>query len=186
MNVDASPMKKKPSSVEEFMQCLIWPGWDPFVAFDDGSKHCLNLKPALIRESINSLRKRSDLSRYTLALTRIVRLSLPDDVLKIEWQSNLKQLRALMSTSASGTNRQRARLVEIAGNARLVAAMRFALKHEKVVETNRIEPTWIAVLYAEGSEASVREADRFNAHLDGDTQCALRTYLGEAKSHNQG
>ena len=162
------------------MRCLICHGWDPGVVFDAGSKLCLNLKADLIRASIKALRKRSDLSRYTHALGKIVRLSQPDDVLRVEWQTNLRQLRALLYTSAYGTDRQRAKLLEIASNAQVVKAMRYALRQEREINGRDIEPSWIAVLYAEGSIASVREANRFNELLEPETQTVLRGYLGEA------
>jgi hypothetical protein len=150
------------------------------VAFDEGSKKCLKLKPHLIRESIEALGKRSDLSRYTLALSKIVRLSNDDDQLRIEWRTNVPQLRALLYTSAIGTARQRATLLEIARNKQVVSAMLYALQQEREIETRRIEPTWIAVLYAEGSEASVREADRFNVLLEPKLQAALLSYRNAA------
>jgi hypothetical protein len=172
---------RRPTSVDEFMRCLIWPGWYPGVAFDQGSRRCLNLTPGLIRSALGALGKRSDLSRYTHALTKIVRLSQPDDALKIEWRTNLRLLRALLYTSAWGTERQRAKLLEIARNSQVVAAMRHALRQELEIEPRHIEPSWIAVLYAEGSKASLRLANRHNALLKPDTQATLRTYLGQAR-----
>ena len=44
----------RPTSVDEFLRCLIWPGWNPSVAFDAGSRKCLNLKANLIRESLKA------------------------------------------------------------------------------------------------------------------------------------
>jgi len=169
----------KPSTVDEFMRCLIWPGWDPSVAFDEGSKKLLDLSPDLIRKSIKTLRKRSSLSRYTHALSKIVRLSQPDDAIKVEWQTNLRHLRALLYTSAVGTDHQQATLLEIARNTQVVRAMRYALRQERKIRSRGIEPTWIAVLYAEGSNASVREADRFNVFLKPERQAVLRTYISK-------
>ena len=108
------PFTGKPSTVDEFMRCLIWPGWDPWVAFDQGSRKCLNLGPVLIRDSIRNLRKMKNLSRYTYALCKIVRLSQPDDVIKQEWRTNLRLLRALLYTPAVGTDLQKVKLLEIA------------------------------------------------------------------------
>jgi hypothetical protein len=166
----------RPTSVDEFLQCLIWPGWNPSVAFYEGSRKCLNLKAKLVRESLVALQKRSGLSRYTHALCKIVRLSQPDDDLRAAWQLNLGLLRAVFYTSAWGTKRQRMKLLEIAQNAQVVGAMRYALRQEKEIRPREIEPSWIAVLYAEGSKASVREADRYNTLLDPETQATLRTY----------
>lgn len=184
MNRSEDRFLDKPTTVDEFMRCLIWHGWDPSVAFDEGSKKCLNLNPHLIRESVEALRNRSDLSRYTVALSNIVRLSGDDDQIRIEWRTNLTQLRALLHTSALGTARQRATLLEIARNEQVVRAMRCALRQERDIESRRIEPTWIAVLYAEGSEASVREADRFNVLLKPEMQAALLSYRGKNQEPN--
>lgn len=162
------------------MRCLIWHGWDPSVAFDEGSKKCLKLSSHLIRESVAALRNRPELSRYTLALSKIVRLSNDDDHLRIEWRTNLPQLRALLYTSALGTARQRAKLLEIARNDQVVRAMRYALRQERDIDSRRIEPTWIAVLYAEGSEASLREANRFNVLLKPEMQAVLLSYRNAA------
>lgn len=180
MNRPDSLFPHKPASVEEVMQCLFWIGWDPSVAFDAGSKWCLNLKPHLIRESIRSLQERSDLSRYTYALSKIVEVTSDDDALRGEWKRNLSQLRSLLSTSATGTDRQRLKLLEIAKNKQVVKAMRHALQQERNPNTKRIEPSWIAVLYAEGSDASILEADRFNALLEPKIQVALRAYHDES------
>ena len=180
MNRPEDRFLDKPTSVDEFMRCLIWQGWDPSVAFDEGSKKCLNLKPDLIRESIKALRKRSDLSRYTRAVIKIILPSQDNDTLRAQWRKNLPQLRALLYTSAVGTDRQRAKLLEIARNEHVVRAMRYALRQEREIQPRSIEPTWIAVLYAEGSDASVREANRFNALLKPEFQVALLTYRNKA------
>ena len=172
----------KPKSVDEFLSCIIWPGWDPAVAFDEGSKDCISLKPDLIRDSIRALKKRTDLSRYTLALTKIVRLSDPDDIIKAEWQKNLRHLRALLYTSPVGTERQRAKLIEISRNDQVVKAMRYALRREKTINPKRIEPTWIAVLFAEGSKASIQQANRFYKLLKDDGLTYLRSYLEESNA----
>lgn len=180
MNQQDDRFLGKPTTADEFIRCLIWRGWDAGVAFDEGSRRCLKLKPQLIRESVDALSKRSDLSRYTLALSKLIRLSNDDDQLRIEWQTNLPQLRALLYTSPIGRAPQRAKLLQIAGNQQVVSAMRYALQQEGQVEPKKIEPTWIAVLYAEGSEGSVREADRFNALLEPKLQAALRSYRDAA------
>jgi hypothetical protein len=180
MSRPSDPFLDKPTSVDEFVRCLIWNGWDPFVAFDEGSKRCLNLKPHLIRESVRALRNRSDLSRYTHALSKVVRLSDDDDVLSVAWRANLSELRSLLHTSASGTDRQRAKLLGIARNKEVVGAMRYALRQEREIESREIEPAWIAVLYADGSAASVREANRFSALLKPETRAALLSYHGRA------
>ena len=168
----------KPTNSAEFIECIICPGWNPGVVFDAGSRYCLNLKSGLIRESITALRKHPDLSRYTHALTRIVRTSSSDEVLKREWQQNLRHLRALYYTSACGTDRQREKLIEISQNKQVVKAMRHALKKEKKIATGGIEASWIAVLFADGSRASVIEANRFNRLLDPELQERLRGYAG--------
>lgn len=170
---------QKPKSAEEFIRCIIWKGWDQWAAFDAGSKLLLSAKPQLVRESISALQERSDLTRYTHALTRIVDLSDDDEALRASWKHNLTQLRALLFTSAIGTSRQRAKLLEIAQNKQVVNAMRYALGQEREPELRRIEPTWIAVLYAEGFSLSKHEADRFNAHLPPELQALLLGYYQE-------
>ncbi len=162
------------------MQCLFRVGWDPYVVFDVGSKQCLNLKPHLIREVVTVLRERSDLSRYTYALSEIVELADNDDALRVEWKKNLTQLRALMFTSAIGTERQRAQLFEIARNKQVVKAMQHALRQEGNPNPKKVEPSWIAVLYAEGTSESIPIADRFNALLAPKTQAVLLGYRDEA------
>jgi len=173
------PLFMKPTDPGEFIQCLICAGWEPSVVFDTGSKYCLNLKPGLIRESIGALRKHPGLSRYTHALTRIVRTSSSDEELKREWQQNLRLLRALFYTSAFGTDRQREKLIEISHNKQVVKAMRYALKKETTIRKGGIEASWIAVLFADGSRTSVKEANRFNCLLDPDMQEWLRGYVGK-------
>lgn len=180
MNQPSSQSLKKPTSADEVMQCLFWIGWDPSIAFDAESKQCLNLKPHLIRESIKALRERSDLSRYTHALSKIVELTDDDDVLRVEWKKNLPQLRALMFTSARGTDHQRLKLMEIARNKQIVKAMQHALRQESMPDPRKIEPSWIAVLYADGQKASILEADRFNTLLEPKIQVDLRGYRDEA------
>ena len=160
------PIYKKPSNPQEFIQCLICPGWNPGVVFYYGSKHCLNLKPDLVRNSITELSKHPGLSRYTYALTKIVRMSSSDEDIKREWKQNLPLLRALYYTSAFGTARQRAKLIEVSQNKQLVKAMRYALKQETKIEDKNIEGSWIAVLFAEGSKASVNIANRCILHID--------------------
>jgi hypothetical protein len=172
----------RPTSVDEFLRCLIWPGWNPTVAFYEGSRKCLNLKADLVRDSLKALQKRADLSRYTHALGKIVRLSQPDEHLRAEWRLNLPLLRALFYTSPSGTKRQQIKLLEIAHNARVVSAMRYALRQEKEIQPREIEPSWIAVLYAEGSKASVQAAERYNSLLKPETQATLRTYRRNTSS----
>ena len=163
------------------MQCLFLAGWDPYVAFDVGSKQCLHLRPHLIRELVAALRERSDLSRYTHALSEIVELAESDDALRVEWRRNLTQLRALMSTSAVGTERQRAKLVEIARNKQVVKAMQHALRQEVNPNPKKVEPSWIAVLYAEGTSESILMADRFNSLLAPKTQAVLVGYRDKAE-----
>jgi hypothetical protein len=175
------PVLHKPTSVDEVLQCLIiWIGRPPVIAFYEGSRECLNLSAKLIKGSIRALRKRTDLSRYTHALSRAIRVSQPDAVVAAEWRTNLRHLRALYYTSPTGSDRQRSKLLEIARNKLVVGAMRHALRQERVIRTRGIEPTWIAVLYAEGSKSSVEQADRFNALLDAKLQNDLRTYLTQA------
>ncbi|HSH96411.1 MAG TPA: hypothetical protein VK968_19845 [Roseimicrobium sp.] len=169
----------RPASVDEFMRCIIWPGWHANVAFTEGSKSCLNLKPSLIRPALAALSRRHDLGRYTHALCKIVRTSQPDEALQDEWRTNLPLLRALLYTSPVGTERQREKLLDIARNARVISAMRHALRKEITIDPRTVEPSWIAVLYAEHSKASVREADRFNTLLRPEMQTTLRAYLGD-------
>lgn len=102
-----NPFHQKPKSADEFIRCIIWADWDPSAAFDSGSKNLVGIKPQLIRDSLRMLRERPDLSRYTHALTRIVELSDDDDALRESWKRNLSHLRALLSASPVGTERQR-------------------------------------------------------------------------------
>ena len=175
-NFAGHPTYKKPTTPSEFIQCLICPGWHPVVVFDSGSRYCSNLKPELIRESIVALRKHPDLSRYTHALTRIIRISSSDEELKHEWQQNLRHLRALTYTSAWGTDQQREKLIEISQNKQVVKAMRYALRKENKIKKESIEGNWIAVLIADGSKASIKEANRFIRLLDPETQEWLKGY----------
>lgn len=175
-----NPFHQRPKSADEFIRCIIWADWDPSAAFDSGSKNLVGIKPQLIRDSLRLLRERPDLSRYTHALTRIVELADDDDALRESWKRNLSHLRALLYTSPIGTERQRSKLSEVAQNQQVVSAMRYALGQEAEPVPRRIEPTWIAVLYAEGSDACVREADRFNALLEPGLGARLREYKAKA------
>ena len=143
----------------------------------EGSKQILALKAGLIRESIAALQQRKDLTDDTHALTQLVDPTDEDDVLQTEWKQNLSHLRALQYTSPVGTERQRLKLLEISQNARLVAALRYALEQDPAPNPKGISPPWIAVLYAEGSAESVRAADRLMALLKADPNDELFSYL---------
>jgi hypothetical protein len=168
--------ERKPTTPDEFIRCIIWSGWDRRVSFMQGCKLLLGLKPDLIRESIRLLEQRPDLTSYTHALTKLVDLSTDDGVLLASWKTNLPHLRALLVTSPRGTALQRSKLLEISQNRQVVDALRFALQQNVDPIGRDVEPAWIAVLYAEGSEESVREADRFNRLCNPDTRTQMLTY----------
>jgi len=79
-----------------------------------------------------------------------------DDTLEREWREAIDHLRVLADASPIGTSRQRGLLVGVARNKRLVRAMRSPLKTEP-----EIDPTWMAVLIAEGSPASSATVRRY-------------------------
>lgn len=43
---------EKPTTVDEFIRCVVWSGCDPGVAFDSGSTLLLSAKPALVRDAM--------------------------------------------------------------------------------------------------------------------------------------
>ena len=177
----AQPLLRKPRTADEVLRCLIWEGWHPSCSFVEGSRHCETIKAPLIRQAIRKLRAKRGLYRYHQALGLAIRLSGTDATVESDWRTALKLLRILEHASPIGTPRQRLLLLEVARNGRVVQAMRRALKTERRIRRRSIEPTWIAVLYAEGSAASVAVADRFNAHLSLERQNQMRGYLPEAR-----
>ncbi|NML47278.1 hypothetical protein HHL11_26255 [Ramlibacter sp. G-1-2-2] len=72
------------------------------------------------------------------------------------------------------------KLLEIARNKTVVKAMQHALQQELLPDPRKVEPSWLAVLYADGTEASILEANRFNALLDPKTQAVVLGYRDEA------
>jgi hypothetical protein len=114
-----------------------------------GAKLCRNIPAPIIRESLALMRERHGATIEVRALAGAVREDEGDEVVVADWRSAIDGLRVLYHASPLGTKRQRDLLLEVAGNARLVAAMAAALKRG-----DELYPTWAAVLVAEGSAES--------------------------------
>ncbi|MFT3768194.1 MAG: hypothetical protein QM820_22310 [Minicystis sp.] len=111
----------------------------------DGAKLCRNIPAPIIRESLALMRERRGATLEVRALAGAVREDEGDVVLVADWRSAIDGLRVLYHASPVGTKRQREMLLEVARNARLVAAMAAALRRG-----DDLHPTWAAVLVAEG------------------------------------
>ncbi|MCY1376924.1 hypothetical protein D9M69_644530 [compost metagenome] len=105
-----------------------------------------------------------------------------DEELQENWRRNIDDLRVLYGTSPKGTARQAEKLINVGRNARLVRGMCKALKSEIEIDRRAIEPTWLAALYAEGSEQSVAEFKRIVNFLKPETVAYLERYSGKANS----
>jgi hypothetical protein len=152
-------MPTRPKTPTQVVDCLIREGWDPGLVFFEGSRACRRLAAGLIRESLVELRKRPSLPRAVHALVEAVDPCESDDDVTSRWQSAIDGLRVLLHASPKGSARERGLLLDVARDPRLVAAMRAA-----VVATGETEPTWTAVLIAEGSPESSAVVDRFRDH----------------------
>jgi hypothetical protein len=144
------------ATAQQVIDRLIRPGWDPSSAFYDGSKVYRGLNAKLIRETVTELRARQALPRDVHALIEAVDLNADDNELRKNWQDAIRGLRVLLYASPKGTARQRNLLLDVARNPRVVAAMQVALE-----SGHKPDPTWIAVLIAEGSAKSQSIVDRF-------------------------
>jgi hypothetical protein len=149
-------MPPRPKTPTQVIECLLREGWHPAVVFFEGSRTCRRLEAGLIRESVDELRKRPSLPRDVGALVETVELRERDDEVEGRWQGSIDGLRTLYHASPKGSARERKLLLDVARDRRLVAAMRAA-----VTATGEIEPTWMAVLIAEGSPESQAVVDRF-------------------------
>jgi hypothetical protein len=149
-------LPKRPATSELVIDCLVWKGWNPGIAFYEGSRVCRRLDAKLIRETVAELRGLQALSRDVHALVEAVDLRVGDDELCKDWRDAIDGLRVLFHASPIGTARERNLLLNVARNPRVVSAMQVALKSE-----HRVDPTWMAVLIAEGSTKSQSIVDRF-------------------------
>jgi hypothetical protein len=132
---------------------------EPFPAapsYFAGMKVCRNIKASLIRESLEEMRRMRDPTEEVRALAKAVRETTDDAILMEDWRGAVDGLRVLYHASPVGTGRQRAQLLGVAANRRLVAAMR-----DTIDEGGRLFPTWAAVLIAEGSRASATTIRRY-------------------------
>lgn len=173
---------KKPKTIEDVIRCLNGVVMDPSIAFYEGSKFCRNISAELIKSTINSLSEKLDVPRYTLALMYSIDAEESDEELQENWRSNIDDLRVLYGTSPKGTARQAEKLINVGRNTRLVRGMCKALKSEIEIDRRAIEPTWLAVLYAEGSEQSVAEFKRIVNFLKPETVAYLERYSGKANA----
>lgn len=149
-------LPKRPTTSKQVIDCLSWNGWDPRIAFYEGSRVCRRLDAKLIRETVAELRKRRALPRDVNALVEAVDPRVADQELKNDWQNAIDALRTLFRASPKGTSRERSLLLDVARNGKVVSGMQAAAKSAR-----DIDPTWIAVFIAEGSPKSRSIADRF-------------------------
>jgi hypothetical protein len=158
VNTADSQRSKRPVTPKEVIERLIWKGWNAEIAFYEGSRVCRRLDAELIRGAVVALRKRRALSIDIRALIAAVEPSDPDEVLRRDWQDAIDGLRVLFHASPAGTSRQRQLLLGVARNRKLIAAMRVAS-----MPAQSIDPTWMAVLIAEGSPESNAVVAKFTA-----------------------
>jgi hypothetical protein len=149
-------VSKRLLTPKQVIDRLIWKDWEPSVAFYEGSRECRRLDAQLIRGVVAALRKRRALPLDARALVEAVDPAVADDELKRDWQAAIDGLRVLYHASPKGTSRQRELLLDVARNRKLVAAMRVAS-----TVASDLDPTWMAVLIAEGSPKSRAVAARF-------------------------
>lgn len=171
---------KKPKTIEDVVRCLNGNVMDPSIAFYEGSKFCRKITAELIRSTITSLSEKHDAPRYTLALIYSITTEVADEELQENWRRNIDDLRVLYGTSPNGTTKQAEKLISVGRNTQLVRGMCKALKTEIEIDRRAIEPTWLAVLYAEGSEQSVAEFKRIVNLLKPETIKYLEKYRGKA------
>jgi hypothetical protein len=148
-------LPKRPVTPEQVIEFLIWKRWEPRIAFYEGSTACRRLDAKLIRGTISALRKRRSLPRDVRALVEAVDPGDADDDLTRAWRDGIDGLRVLFHASPKGTTRERSLLLDVARNRKLVAAMRTASTRE-----SDVDPTWMAVLIADGSPESRSVVDR--------------------------
>jgi hypothetical protein len=90
------------------------------------------------------------------ALVKAVDPNVADHQLEMDWQTAIDGLRTLARTSPKGTSRERNLLLDVAQNRKLVLGMQAAM-----TSAADIDPTWMAVFFAEGSPKSRSIADRY-------------------------
>jgi len=146
----------RPTTPTQVLQCLIWPGWHPGIAFYQGARKCRHLKAEAIRGTLALLRTQAHLPKEVRALVEAVAPDDEDEHLERDWCDAIDGLRILYHASPTGTERERELLLSVARNKRLVAGMRRALPAEP-----KVAPTWMAVLLADGSVESRAVTDRF-------------------------
>lgn len=173
---------KKPKTIEDVIRCLNGIVMDPSIAFYEGSKFCRSITAELIKSTISALSEKLGVPRYTLALVYSIDTEKSDEELQENWRRNIEDLRVLYGTSPKGTARQAEKLISVGRNTQLVRGMCKALKSEIEIDRRAIEPTWLAVLYAEGSEQSVAEFKRIANFLKPETIAYLERYSGKANA----
>src|SRR5262249_8265601 len=105
-----------------------------------GMKLCRNIGAQLIRDSLELMRPAPEPTPELRALAGAVHATTDDAVLVGDWRAAIDGLRVLYHASPFGTARQRALLLGVAANTKLVAAMRAAVEH-----ATQPLPTWSAV-----------------------------------------
>lgn len=177
-----------PRRPEQVRDLLIREGWNQSVAFYHMAKDGRNLKAALIRGALPLLRDHPEAGKDVRTLVHAVTPEEPDEVVEAQWRSTFDALRALFRTSPIGSQRERETLLSIARDKNIVRAMVAA-----AVAEPKIDPSWIAVLSAEGSKESSAIVQRELAKLSRPALvAALRSFEGalsptpvEARSEDQ-
>lgn len=143
------------ATVVDLLDSKVSPSFPPNVpgaappSYFEGAKLCRNVPAPLLRESLALMRARRGATLEVRALAGAVREDAGDEAVVADWRAAIDGLRALYHASPVGTKRQRELLLDVARNARLVAAMAAALQRG-----DELPPTWAAVLVAEGSAES--------------------------------
>ncbi len=168
--------RKTPEQVRDL---LIRKEWDPSTVFYDGAKDCRTIDAALIRDSQPLLRSHPAGGKDVRALVEAVSTAEPDEVVEAAWRAAIDALRALQRTSPKGTPRERKLLLGIARHRTVVRAMIVAAASEP-----DLDPSWLAVLSAEGSPESLALVRRHAAGLAKypDLDAAIRSFEGALQS----
>ncbi len=145
----------KPQNPQQVRELLVREGWNASVIFYEYSRKCRDIGADLIRRSLPLLRKEAQFGQELRVLVGVIDADQPDEVVEGCWTSSIDALRSLYRTSPIGTEREREVLLGIARNPMVVKAMIGAVQSEPDAD-----PSWLAVLSAEGSPAALAIVER--------------------------
>jgi hypothetical protein len=178
MKLSEDEWVKNPKTVDQVIQCLNGIYLHPSIAFYEGSKFCRQIGADLIRAAIKNLKDSGQCPRYTLALINSIDVAASDEAVQEQWRRNIDDLRILYHASPVGMKREKDLLISVSRNKSLIKAMVSALDAEKGVDDRAIEPTWLAVMCAEGSPESLAKVELLKPYLNPRMAKALDAFQG--------